>query len=236
MVRDARPRGEESRQPVHPGPRVGQLTSASRAEPPGRRQGPRCIPTSGPDSLGWPQAEIRPYHEIRLPREPAKPAASDPSGPLQKRTPLEQLVVMARSGRLPWSRSRGLLPRQRRRGSDREEHLRRLHRPTVLPRARDHASREGRHLGRRHRAGATADRPPAPPHGLTEPHPTELHGGTARGGAAAEPRGAGGWRTVLGRLAGHGDLTQDEARAAMAEILEGARRPRRSPGSSSRCG
>ena len=35
----------------------------------------------------------------------------------------------------------------------------------------------------------------------------------------------GGWRTVLGRLAGHGDLTQDEARAAMAEILEGAATP-----------
>ena len=35
----------------------------------------------------------------------------------------------------------------------------------------------------------------------------------------------GGWRTVLGRLAGHGDLTQAEARAAMAEILEGAATP-----------
>jgi anthranilate phosphoribosyltransferase len=35
----------------------------------------------------------------------------------------------------------------------------------------------------------------------------------------------GGWRTVLGRLTSGGDLTHDEARAAMAEILEGAASP-----------
>ena len=35
----------------------------------------------------------------------------------------------------------------------------------------------------------------------------------------------GGWRAVLGRLAGNADLTRDQARAAMAEILEGAATP-----------
>jgi anthranilate phosphoribosyltransferase len=35
----------------------------------------------------------------------------------------------------------------------------------------------------------------------------------------------GGWPTVLGRLSGGGDLTTDEARAAMAEILDGAATP-----------
>ncbi len=35
----------------------------------------------------------------------------------------------------------------------------------------------------------------------------------------------GGWRTVLGRLTSGGDLTHDEARAAMAEILAGAASP-----------
>ncbi len=35
----------------------------------------------------------------------------------------------------------------------------------------------------------------------------------------------GGWRTVLGRLTSGGDLTHDEARAAMAEILDGAASP-----------
>jgi anthranilate phosphoribosyltransferase len=36
---------------------------------------------------------------------------------------------------------------------------------------------------------------------------------------------AGGWPVVLGRLSGGGDLTTDEARAAMAEILDGAATP-----------
>jgi anthranilate phosphoribosyltransferase len=35
----------------------------------------------------------------------------------------------------------------------------------------------------------------------------------------------GGWPVVLGRLSGGGDLTTDEARAAMAEILDGAATP-----------
>ena len=35
----------------------------------------------------------------------------------------------------------------------------------------------------------------------------------------------GGWRAVLGRLAANEDLTHDQARAAMAEILEGAATP-----------
>ncbi len=35
----------------------------------------------------------------------------------------------------------------------------------------------------------------------------------------------GGWPAVLGRLSGGGDLTTDEARAAMAEILDGAATP-----------
>lgn len=35
----------------------------------------------------------------------------------------------------------------------------------------------------------------------------------------------GGWRAVLGRLAGNEDLSHDQARAAMAEILEGAATP-----------
>jgi anthranilate phosphoribosyltransferase len=36
---------------------------------------------------------------------------------------------------------------------------------------------------------------------------------------------AGGWPVVLGRLSGGGDLTTDEAQAAMAEILDGAATP-----------
>ncbi len=44
-------------------------------------------------------------------------------------------------------------------------------------------------------------------------------------GDAPSLEALGGWRVVLGRLTSRDDLTRDEARAAMAEILEGAATP-----------